>query len=75
MTVIPIDADRVRAAGELLGRTGLDGRRCALDALVATIALTQPGRVVVLTNDVSDMTKLTEDPKRSGRDRVKVVHV
>ena len=75
LTVMPIDANRARAAGELLGRTGLDGHRCALDALVATIALTQPGQVVVLTSDVSDMTKLTEDPKRSGRDRIKIVHL
>jgi len=75
ITVIPIDADRARAAGELLGRTGLDGHRCALDALVATIALAQPGRVVVLTSDVNDMARLTEDPARSREDRIRIVHV
>jgi predicted nucleic acid-binding protein len=75
VTVIPIDADRARAAGELLGRTGLAGHRCALDALVATVALAQPGRVIVLTSDVDDMAKLTEDPARPRKDRVHVVHV
>lgn len=75
VTVIPIGLERARAAGELLGRTGLDGHRCALDALVAIIALAQPGRVVILTSDVDDMAKLTEDPARSGKDRVRIVRV
>lgn len=75
VTVIPIDVDRGRAAGELLGRAGLDGHRCALDAFVATIALAQPGRVVVLTSDVNDMARLTEDPARSRKDRVRIVRV
>jgi predicted nucleic acid-binding protein len=75
VTVIPIDLNRARAAGELLGRTGLDVHRCALDALVATIALAQPGRVVVLTSDADDMAKLTQDPARSRKDRVCIVRV
>lgn len=75
ITVVPIDMDRARAAGELLGRTGLGGHRCALDALVATVALAQPGRVIVLTSDVNDMAKLTDDPARPRKDRVHVVRV
>ena len=75
VTVVPIDLNRARAAGELLGRTGLDGHRCALDALVATIALAQSGRVVVLTSEADDMAKLTEDPARSRKDRVRIVRV
>lgn len=75
VTVVPIDLDRARAAGELLGRTGLDGHRCALDALVAAIALAQSGRVVVLTSDADDMAKLTEDPARSRKDQVRIVRV
>src|SRR4030088_989440 len=35
VTVIPIDRPQGRAAAELLGRTGLSGHRCALDALLA----------------------------------------
>ena len=75
VTVIPIDADRARAAGALLGRTGLDGHRCALDALVATVALSQPGRVVVLTSDATDMARLTDDPARPRKERIRIVRV
>lgn len=73
--VIEIDGVTARAAGELLGRTGLSGHRCALDALVASIALTQPRPVVVLTSDAKDMILLTEEPDRPRRERVSVVHV
>lgn len=75
LTVIPIDAGRARAAGELLGRTGLSGHRCALDALVATVALAQRRPVVLLTSDINDMTRLTEEPERPQRERVTVIRV
>ena len=75
VTVVPIDADRARAAGELLGRVGLSGHRCTLDALVATVALAQRRPVVLLTSDINDMTRLTEEPDRPRRDRVAVVRV
>ncbi|HEX9030428.1 MAG TPA: PIN domain-containing protein [Streptosporangiaceae bacterium] len=75
MTVVPVDAARARAAGELLGRTGLSGHRCALDALVATVALTQPRPVVLLTSDTNDMERLTEEPQRPRMERITVIRI
>jgi predicted nucleic acid-binding protein len=75
MTVIPIESQQGRAAGELLGRTGLSGHRCALDALLAVIALDQPRPVVLLTSDPRDLARLTEEPGRPREQRVKVVRV
>jgi predicted nucleic acid-binding protein len=75
MTIVPIDDVRARAAGELLGRTGLSGHRCALDALVAMIALAQPRPVVLLTSDPGDMRRLTEEPERPRDQRVEVIRV
>jgi predicted nucleic acid-binding protein len=73
--VIEIDAARARAAGELLGRTGLSGHRCALDAILATVALEQPRPVVVLTSDIDDMVRLTEEPERPRRERVEIIRI
>lgn len=73
--VVPIDADQARAAGELLGRAGLSGHRCALDSLVAVIALNQPRPVILLTSDTEDMRKLTEEPGRPPNERVAVVRI
>jgi predicted nucleic acid-binding protein len=75
VTIIPIDAAKAKAAGELLGRTGLSGHRCALDALVAAVALAQPRPVVLLTSDTKDMHRLTEEPGRSSRERVAVIRI
>jgi predicted nucleic acid-binding protein len=75
MTVVPIDEPQGRAAGELLGRTGLSGHRCALDALLAVIALDQPRPVVLLTSDPRDLIRLTEEPARPRAERVNVVRV
>jgi predicted nucleic acid-binding protein len=75
LTVVAIDEPQGRAAGELLGRTGLSGHRCALDALLAVIALDQPRPVVVLTSDPKDLGRLTEEPGRPRAERVKVVRV
>lgn len=75
VTVIPVDADRARAAGELLGRTGLSGHRCALDAVLATVALAQERPVVVLTSDPDDMTRLTEEPERPRPERIAIVRI
>jgi predicted nucleic acid-binding protein len=62
ITVVPIDQQRGRAAGELLGQTGLSGHRCALDALLAVVALAQRRPVVLLTSDPGDLARLTEEP-------------
>lgn len=73
--VIGIDGPLGRAAGELLGRTGLSGHGCALDALLAVVALAQPRPVVLLTSDPRDLEKLTYEPARPKGERVAVVTV
>jgi predicted nucleic acid-binding protein len=73
--IVAIDAERARAAGELLGRTGLSGHRCALDAILAQVALAQPRPVVLLTSDINDLTRLTEEPGRPRQERVTVVRL
>lgn len=73
--VVSIRPDQARAAGELLGRTGLSGHRYALDALLAVVAMSQPRPVVLLTSDTDDMAKLTEEPGRPAKERVAVVRI
>jgi predicted nucleic acid-binding protein len=73
--VVEIDKAIGRAAGELLGKTGLSGHRCALDALLAVVALAQPRPVMLLTSDPSDLKTLTEEPDRPADQRVAVVKV
>lgn len=75
ITVIPIDKQLGRAAGELLGRTGLSGHRCALDALLAVVALEQPRPVVLLTSDPNDLARLTEETGRRRAERVAVARI
>lgn len=75
MKVEPIDAARARLAGELLGRTGLSGHSCALDALLAAVALAQPRPVVILTSDPKDLATLTAEPERPSRERVAVIPI
>jgi predicted nucleic acid-binding protein len=71
--VIPISQDYGRAAGELLGRTGMSGNRCAMDALLAAVALSQPRPAVLLTSDPDDLAKLTDEPGRPKAERIAVV--
>jgi predicted nucleic acid-binding protein len=75
VTVVPIDKALGRLAGELLGRAGLSGHRCTIDALLAAVALGLPRPVVVLTSDPDDMARLTEEPGRPRAERVAVVRV
>jgi len=75
VTVVPIGQQQGRAAGELLGRTGLSGHKCALDALLAVVALAQPRPVVLVTSDTEDMARLTEEPGRRKAERIAVVRI
>jgi predicted nucleic acid-binding protein len=75
MSIVPVDEQHARSAGELLGRTGLSGHRCALDAMLATVALAQPRPVVLLTSDPDDLGRLTEEPGRPRRERVLIVRI
>jgi predicted nucleic acid-binding protein len=75
ITVVPVGPRQGRAAGELLGQTGLSGHRCALDALLAVVALAQPRPVVLLTSDAEDMRRLTEEPGRPRAERIEVARI
>jgi predicted nucleic acid-binding protein len=75
VAIVPIDQQAGRAAGELLGRTGMSGHQCALDALLAVVALAQPRPTLLLTSDPDDLTRLTEEPGRPRTQRIHVVHV
>ena len=75
VTVASIDKAVGRKAGELLGAAGLSGHRCAVDAMLAAVALAQRRPALLLTSDPDDMARLTEDPNRSKRERIAVIKV
>lgn len=75
ITVVPVSAEIARKAGELLGRTGLPGHRCAIDAVVAATALELEHPVVLLTSDPDDLARLVEEPERPKAERISIVHV
>ncbi|MBB5153562.1 type II toxin-antitoxin system VapC family toxin [Saccharopolyspora phatthalungensis] len=74
ISVLPVTSDVARAAGELLGATGLSGHRCAIDAVVAATALGLVRPVVLLTSDPDDLNRLVEEVDRPKDQRVVVVH-
>lgn len=73
--VVPVDKALGRAAGELLGRAGLAGHRCTIDALLAAVALGQPRPVVLMTSDPDDMARLTDEPDRPRAEQIAVIRV
>lgn len=73
--VVPVSPELGRKAGELLGRSGLSGHRCAIDSVVAVTALRQPRPVVLLTSDPQDLAMLVEESDRPRVERVVVVRV
>ncbi|EQD86720.1 hypothetical protein N599_08370 [Saccharopolyspora erythraea D] len=75
ISVLPVTAEIARAAGELLGTTGLSGHRCAIDSIVAATALGLARPVVLLTSDPDDPNRLIDEPERPKDERVVVVHV
>jgi predicted nucleic acid-binding protein len=75
VTVLPVTPEIARRAGELLGRTGLSGHRCAIDAVIAATALGLERPVVLLTSDPDDMNALVEEPEQPKAQRVVVVRV
>jgi len=75
VTVADIDKSVGRKAGELLGATGLSGHRCAVDALLAAVALAQRRPVLLLTSDPDDLARLTREPGRGKAERVTVIKV
>ena len=75
ITVQPVSQELGRRAGELLGAAGLDGHRCAVDAVVAVTALEAARPVVLLTSDPDDLSRLVEEPDRPKGQRIVVVRV
>lgn len=73
--VLPVTSEIARRAGELPGKTGLSGHRCAIDAVVAATALERERPVVLLTSDPDDLAALTEEPARPKAQRIVVAHV
>ncbi|MGQ0779088.1 MAG: type II toxin-antitoxin system VapC family toxin [Pseudonocardiales bacterium] len=71
----PVTPELGRAAGELLGATGLSGHQCAIDAVVAITALKSARPVVLLTSDPDDMNRLVEEPGGAKDQRVVAIHV
>jgi hypothetical protein len=51
----------------------MSGNRCATDALLAAVALSQPRPAVLLTSDPDDPAKLTDEPGRPKAERIAVV--
>lgn len=62
--VEPVTEQTAKDAARLLKTAGLHGRKYAIDATVAEVALRQPGPVVLLTSDIDDMARLCD--KRIG---------
>jgi predicted nucleic acid-binding protein len=75
ITVVPVSAEIGRKAGELLGKTGLSGHRCAIDAVVGATALEMERPIVLLTSDPDDLARLVEEPERPKTGRITVIHV
>lgn len=53
-----VTKESARRSAGLLEDAGLHGHRCAIDAVVAEVALRLPGPVVLLASDVDDMVQL-----------------
>lgn len=68
--IVDASASLARRAGEMIGVHNMLGA-ATIDAIVAATALAQPGPVVLLTSDVEDLRRLTQD----ARERISVVHV
>jgi len=75
IVTLPVSPELGRAAGELLGATGLSGHRCAIDSVVAATALVTARPVVLLTSDPDDLSRLVEEPGIPKDQRVVVIHV
>lgn len=58
VNVEPLTEQAARDASKLLKRTNLHGHKYAIDAMVAEVALRQPGPVAVMTSDTDDMRRL-----------------
>ncbi|MCM2577752.1 PIN domain-containing protein [Streptomyces meridianus] len=56
--VAVVGKEEARQARKLLAGAGLHGHKHAIDALLAVVAVRQPGQVTVLTSDIDDLEAL-----------------
>ncbi|GAA4907367.1 PIN domain-containing protein [Stackebrandtia albiflava] len=75
INVLSVSPAIARAAGELLGHTGLSGHRCAIDAIVAATAMACLRPVVILTSDHGDLAKLVQEPSVARAEAVVVQRI
>ncbi|MFF8292843.1 DNA-binding protein [Streptomyces sp. NPDC016309] len=64
LRVEPVTQALAQSATALLRAAGLPGHTYAIAGMLCATALTQPGRVTILTSDVEDITMLTTDHPR-----------
>lgn len=70
LRVEPVSQTLAQTAASLLRDAGLHGHKYAIDAMLCATALTQPGRVTILTSDVEDIDILTADHPRVTTEKV-----
>ncbi|WP_055492339.1 PIN domain-containing protein [Streptomyces sp. TP-A0356] len=68
--VEPVSQAIAQFAAALLRAGGLHGHKYAIDAMLCATALTQPGRVTILTSGVEDIRMLTEAHPRVVAEKV-----
>jgi predicted nucleic acid-binding protein len=61
LRVEPVTEQIAEAAIDLLQDAGLHGHKYAIDAVLAAVALRQPGQVTIFTSDGDDMRRLCGD--------------
>lgn len=59
LRVEPVTQVVAQSAATLLREAGLHGHKYAIDAMLCATALTQSGRVTILTSDTDDVGRLT----------------
>ncbi|MEU2715920.1 PIN domain-containing protein [Streptomyces sp. NPDC007205] len=70
LRVEPVTQAVAQSAAGLLRAAGLHGHKYAIDAMLCATALTQSGRVTILTSDVEDISMLTAAHPRVAAEKV-----
>ncbi|WP_369395020.1 DNA-binding protein [Streptomyces sp. CG1] len=70
LRVEPVTQAVAQSAAALLRTAGLHGHKYAIDAVLCATALTQPGRITILTSDVEDIVTLTAGHSRIVAEKV-----
>lgn len=70
LRVEPVTQALAQSAATLLRATSRHGHKYAIDAILCATALAQPGRIMILTSDIEDITMLTTDHPRVTAEKV-----